>query len=170
MVGTTREMNSWNSRTEFFFKLLNNLGVIHIVTNMFQTPILESMHCPSIHSSYVNWKVHWNYNLLTTSFGRPWYHIYPYPLKSFHHFKVEVKLSLFEKTIWRTWRKHLSSFWMKIKRSLQKRSLPYTLAMKIQIYKFPTYLCWVQINFIQFWLGKGRMVKEILGLTLSLKD
>jgi hypothetical protein len=42
--------------------------------------------------------------------------------------------------------------------------------MKVQIYKFPTYLCWVQISFIQFWLRKGKMAKEILGVTLNLKN
>lgn len=49
MVGTAREMNSSNSYNELFFKLLNNLGVVHIVTNMFQTPTMGSMDCP-IHS------------------------------------------------------------------------------------------------------------------------
>ncbi len=39
-------MNSSNSYDEFFFKLLNNLGVVHIVTNMFQTPTMGSMDCP----------------------------------------------------------------------------------------------------------------------------
>jgi len=49
MVGTTRKMNSSNSYNELSFKILNNLGVVHIVTNMFQTPTIGSIDCP-IHS------------------------------------------------------------------------------------------------------------------------
>jgi hypothetical protein len=51
MVGTIREANSLNSYNVKFVKLLNNLGVVHIVANKFQTPIARSMDCP-IHFSF----------------------------------------------------------------------------------------------------------------------
>jgi len=50
MVETIREANSLNSYNVKFLKLLNNLGVVHIVANKFRTPIARFVDCPIIFS------------------------------------------------------------------------------------------------------------------------
>ncbi len=45
MVRTTKETNSLNYCNVKFVKLLKNLGVIHIVANTSQTPIVGSIDC-----------------------------------------------------------------------------------------------------------------------------
>jgi hypothetical protein len=51
IVGTVKEANSLNSYNVKLVKRLNNLGVVHIVANKFQTLIARSIDLP--HSFFI---------------------------------------------------------------------------------------------------------------------
>lgn len=90
-------MYSWNSYNEFFFKILNNLCVVHIVANMFQTPIVGSMDCP-IHSFILGeMKNSLELQVVDDIIWKTMRSSLPISSKISSSFKVEVKLSLFEK-------------------------------------------------------------------------
>ncbi len=81
----------------FFKKLLNNLGVVHIVINIFQTPTMGSMDCP-VHSFILHeMKNSLELQVVGDIIWKTMRSSLTISSKISSSLKVKVKLSLFEK-------------------------------------------------------------------------
>jgi hypothetical protein len=130
-VGTIRETNSLNFCNIKFVKLLNNLVVACMVANIFQTPMVGLMDCPTSFSIYFIWSEKfigvtshcWHHCKIMRSFWSISFEI-------FASLEVKIKPNTWRITIWGAWRTHLASSQIKIRESLQQWSPLYILVME----------------------------------------